>query len=244
MKSTIFSASRLAFVALVTAQFSDLSLAHPTLEKRGPPIVMGLARTYGAIAATTLTSAGATLITGDCGTCPGTTITGFPPGTCTGIKSAGGTAACNAEAACLSAYNNARAVTPTIALSVPDLGGLTLGPGAYTFPTSAVTLTGTLTLNGELNPFGQFIFLIATTFGAMGASQVKLINGAQAGNVYFIVGSSATVGVAAALQGNILAYTSIAVNSEASNQGTFCALNGAVTLIDDALTAQPIALLS
>ncbi|KFZ19285.1 hypothetical protein V501_00724 [Pseudogymnoascus sp. VKM F-4519 (FW-2642)] len=95
---------------------------------------MGLAETYGAIAATTLTSTGSTLITGDCGTCPGTSITGFPPSKCTGITSAGRTAACNAEAACLSAYNNAQAVTPTIALSVPDLGGLTLGPGAYTFP--------------------------------------------------------------------------------------------------------------
>lgn len=240
MKSTIFSASRLAFVALVTAQFSDLSLAHPTVEKRGLPIVMGLAETYGAIAATTLTSTGDTLITGDCGTCPGTSITGFPPGECTGITSSGGTAACNAEAACLSAYNNARDVTPTIALPASDLGGLTLDPGAYTFPTSAVTLTGMLKLDGALNPLGQFIFLITTTFDAMVASQVELINGAQAGNVYFIVGSSATVGAAAALQGNILAYTSIAAGSGASNQGTFCALNGAVTLIDDALIAQPI----
>ncbi|KND89221.1 hypothetical protein TOPH_06090 [Tolypocladium ophioglossoides CBS 100239] len=237
MKFTIFSASRLALVALVTAQFSDLSLAHPTVEKRGPPIVMGLAKTYGAIAATTLTSTGATLITGDCGACPGTAITGFPP--CTGVTVARGTAACDAEAACLSAYTNAQAMTPTIALSVPDLGGLTLVPGAYTFPTSAVTLTGILTLNGASNANGQFIFLITTTFGAMGASQVKLINGAQAGNVYFIVGSSATVGAAAALQGNILAYTSISVSSEASNKGTFCALNGGVTLIDNALTAQP-----
>ncbi|KND93232.1 hypothetical protein TOPH_02479 [Tolypocladium ophioglossoides CBS 100239] len=239
MKFTIFSASRLALVALVTAQFSDLSLAHPTVEKRGSPIVMGLAGTYGAIAATTLSNTGATLITGDCGTCPGSAITGFPPGGCTGIASAGGTAACNAEAACLSAYTNARAVTPTIALSVADLGGLTLGPGAYTFPTSAVTLTGILTLNGTSSANGQFIFLITTTFGAMAASQVQLINGAQACNIYFIVGSSATVGAAAALQGNILAYTSISASSGASNMGTFCALNGAVTLITDALTAQP-----
>ncbi|RYP27081.1 hypothetical protein DL767_007816 [Monosporascus sp. MG133] len=238
MTFTIFSASRLALFAFVAGHFCNLSFAHPSFEKRGAPIVMGLAETYGAIAATTLTSTGATLITGDCGTCPGTAITGFPPGECTGITSAGGTAACNAEAACLSAYNNARGVTPTIPLPGSDLNGLTLGPGVYTFPTSAVTLTGRLTLNGALNANGQFIFLITTTFDAMAASQIELINGAQACNVYFIVGSSAAVGAAAALKGNILAYTSISVNSGASNEGTLCALNGAVTLIDNALTAQ------
>lgn len=239
MKFTMPSTSKVSLVALIITQFSGLIVAHPSVVKRGPPIVMGLAKTYGAISATTLTSTGATVITGDCGTCPGTGITGFPPGKCTGVTSAGGTAACNAESACLSAYTNARASTPTIALAASDLGGLTLGPGTYTFPTSAVTLTGVLTLNGASNANGQFIFLITTTFGAMGASQVKLINGAQACNVYFVVGSSATVGAAAALQGNILAYTSVSVSNGASNKGTFCALNGAVTLINNALTAQP-----
>ena len=68
-------------------------------------------------------------------------------------------------------------------------------------------------------------------------SGVKLINGAQLGNVYFQVGSSATIAGATTLMGNLLAYTSVAVASAASNNGTICALNGAVTLIDDALTA-------
>jgi hypothetical protein len=115
---------------------------------------------------------------------------------------------------------------------------LTLDPGTYTFPTSGVTLTGSLTLNGTLSTTGQFIFQITTTFGAQAASEVLLINGAQACNVYFVVGSSATIGGAAALKGNILAYTSIAASEAASNAGTWCALNGAVTLIDNALTAQ------
>ncbi|OAA75722.1 FG-GAP repeat protein [Akanthomyces lecanii RCEF 1005] len=239
MKFTIFSASRLILVALGIAQFNTLGHAHPSVTKRGAPIVMGLAESFGIIAGTTLTSTGATLVTGDCGTCPGTSIAGFPPGSCTGTTSAGGIAACDAVAACQSAFTNARAVTPTSALPAADLGGLTLAPGAYTFPTSAATLTGTLTLDGSSNAAGQFIFLIETTFGAMAASRVELINGAQACNVFFIVGSSASVGAAAALQGNILAYTSIAVRDGASNQGAFCALHGAVTLINDALTAQP-----
>ncbi|EGX95743.1 FG-GAP repeat protein [Cordyceps militaris CM01] len=190
----VANGTALMFPLALAAFVAVLSLAHSTVEKRGAPIVMGDAGTYGVIAATTLTSTGNTKITGNCGTSPGTSVTGFPPGTCTSL-SAGGTSAKNAEAACLTAYTNARAYTnavpPPYALAASDLGGQALGPGAYTFPTSAVKLTGTLTLDGTSNPSGQFIFLITATFDAMASSQVNLIN-AQACNVYFIVGSSAT----------------------------------------------------
>lgn len=224
----------LSVLALITSV-----LGHPSIENRAAPIVMGLAAPYGAVAASTLTSTGATVITGSCGTCPGTAITGFPPGQCTVSTSAGGTAGCAAQADCLNAYNLALAAGPSTAVVSADLGGLTLNPGVYTFPTNGVTLTGILTLNGTLSANGQFIFHINTTFGAAAASQVKLINGAQACNVYFVVGSSATVGAAAILEGNILAYTSIAAQNAASNAGTWCAINGAVTLINNALIAQP-----
>jgi len=188
----------------------------------------------------TLTNVGNTRITGSCGTSPGTEITGFPPGVCTKTNSAGGIAADNAEAACLNAYNNAAAKVPTAALRASDLGrGLTLPPGVYTFPTSAATLTGTLTLDGASNRRGQWIFQITTTFTASAASQIRTINGAQACNVYFIVGSSANIQAGAKLVGNILAYTSISA-SDASNNGSWCALNGAVTLINNALTAQSV----
>ncbi|KAH6669824.1 hypothetical protein B0J14DRAFT_597255 [Halenospora varia] len=237
----MFSKSTLALLFLATTQFNNKCHAFPfeerSLERRSAPVVMGLAKSFGAIAATTLTSTGNTLITGDCGTSPGTSITGFLPGVCTGTTSAGGTAAFNAEGDCLTAYNAARASTPTTLLPVSDLGGLTLNPGVYTFPTSAVTLTGALTLNGTLSSKGQFIFLINTTFGSAANSQVLVINGAQACNVYFIVGTSASIGGASALKGNILAYTAIAASEAASNQGTWCALNAAVTLIDNSLTA-------
>jgi hypothetical protein len=238
MKYNMLSTGSLALFVLITAQHAN-GLAHPPLEKRSLPVVMGLAKTFGAIAATTLTSTGDTVITGDCGTCPGTAITGFPPGVCTGTTSAGGTAACNAEAACLTAYNNAKSATPATALPSSNLGGVTLPPGIYTFPTSGVTLSTTFTANGTANPHGQWIFQISTTFATSVGSKVVLINGAQACNIYFQVGSSATIAAGSALQGNILAYTSIAVGKGSSNKGTLCALNGAVTLIDDALTAKP-----
>lgn len=181
-------------------------------------------------------------ITGNCGTCPGTSITGFKPsgaGTCTGSIDAGNTAACKAEAACLTAYNDAAALVPTTTLPT-DLAGKILPPGVYDFTTVNAVLSGLLTLNGTSNTKGQFIFQISTTFKTTTSlAKVTLIGGAQACNVYFIVGSSATIYTGSQMQGNILAYTSIAVNSGASNKGTWCALNGAVTLIDDALTAQP-----
>lgn len=240
MKCTILGNGRLALFALAITQFSPI-VAHPSIEKRGIPVAMGAAKTYGAIAAMTLTSTGNTLITGDCGTCPGTSISGFPPGVCTGTQSAGGTAACAAEAACLSAYNSARALAPSAtALPSSDLAGLALAPGVYKFPTSAVTNSATLTLNGATNTKGQFIFLIDTTFTTAASSKVVLTNGAQACNVYFIVGSSATIGGATAMKGNILAYTSVGLTNAASNSGTLCALNGAITLINNALTAQAV----
>jgi hypothetical protein len=117
---------------------------------------------------------------------------------------------------------------------------LTLGPGVYDFSTSSAVLSTTLTLNGTGDTSSQFIFQIDTTFETSATtSEVVLIDGAQASNVYFIVGSSATLAAGTQLQGNVLAYTSISVDSAVSVNGTLGALNGAVTLIDDAILAEP-----
>jgi hypothetical protein len=134
--------------------------------------------------------------------------------------------------------SSARSLSPTTALPSSNLGGITLTYGVYTFPTSAVTLTGTLTLDAGGNTKRQFIFLITTTFTAGAAAKVVLINGAQACNVYFIVGTSASIGAGAMMQGNILAHTAISAANAASNSGTWCALNAAVTLINNNLVAQ------
>ncbi len=180
---------------------------------------------------------------GDLGTCPGTAIEGFGlgEGVYTGSANRGNTAACDAEAACLTAYTDAAALVTTSTLVSTDLGGITLGPGVYAFPTLNAALSTTLTLDGSSDPAGQFVFQIQTTFStSAGTSNIELIGGAQACNVFFLIGSSATISAASNLQGNFLAYTSIAVQAAASNNGTFCALNGAVTLIDNALTAEHI----
>jgi len=239
----------LTLLALIAAQYSSVCLAYPSfgisvrnspVEKRAAqkaaPIVLGSANTFGAVAATTLTSTGQTVITGDAGLYPGTSITGFPPGIITGKKDIDSCAS-RAEAACLTAYNNAEGLTPTKALTSSELGGLTLPPGVYTFPAASAAITGALTLDGTSNSKGQWIFQIASTLTTAASSSVVLTHGAQACNVYFIVGSSATIGASTKLNGNVLAYTSISAGAAASNTGTLCALNGAVTLIDNALTS-------
>lgn len=108
----------------------------------------------------------------------------------------------------------------------------------YTFPTIAANLSGSVTLNAGGDNKKQFIFKITTTFTVAAAAKVLLTNSAQPCNVYFVVGTSASVGAAAELQGNLIASQAIAASNAASNKGTWCALNAAVTLINNALTAQ------
>lgn len=158
----------------------------------------------------------------------------------TGSTTAGGQASQNAEASCLTAYNDAVALVPTSALVSSDLGGVTLSPGVYTFPTLFATLSTKLTLDGTGNPNGQFIFQISTTFKSAAGSQVLLVGGAQACNVYFVLGTEASIGAESQMQGNVLAGTLIAASAGASSVGTWCSMNAAVTLINNALTAQTV----
>lgn len=174
-------------------------------------------------------------ITGACGVCPGSAVTGFPPGICSGPTSLNTAPACAAGAACLSTFNTATALVATKALASANLAGQSLAPGVYTFPSSGVTNTGTLTLNGATNPSGQWIFKITTTLTTSALSQVTLINGALAANVFFIVGSSATLGATSSLEGNLIAHTSISFGGAAKVTGSVCAITGAVTLSDNAI---------
>ena len=109
----------------------------------------------------------------------------FPPDVCIGTTSAGGIASLSAEAACLSVYNNAEGLMVTQALLSVRLGEMTLGPGVYSFPASAATLSSALTLDGSTDALREIIFQIATSFGTVVGSEVALVNGRQAGNVYF-----------------------------------------------------------
>jgi hypothetical protein len=124
------------------------------------------------------------------------------------------------------AYNNAAGATTTSTLTGTDLGGLTLVPGAYKFASSA-GLTGTLTLDGGGSTTGLWIFQIGSTLTTASSSRVSLINGAQPCDVFWQVGSSATIGTATTFVGNILANTSITMTTGATLNGR--ALAGAIT---------------
>ena len=199
------------------------------------PVNLGTAGTFAVLAGTTVTNTGLSNITGDLGVSPGTAVTGFPPGTITGTQHDGDAAALLAHSAVIAAYTDAAARTPATSVS-GDLGGQTLTPGVYN-SASSLGLTGTLTLDAQGDPSAVFIFQMGSTLITAAASQVVLTGGAQAANVFWQVGSSATLGTNSVLAGSILALTSITATTGAAINGRALAINGAVTLDTNTITA-------
>lgn len=201
----------------------------------GPPVALcPFIGKFAVLAGTTVTNTGSTVVTGDVGVSPGTAVTGFPPGIATGaIHSADGAAA-QAQAALTTGYIDAagRSGATTVA---GDLSGQTLVAGVYK-STSSLGLTGDLTLDAQGNPDAIFIFQISSTLITGSGSHVKLTNAAKACNVFWQVGSSATLGTNSVFKGSILALTSIAVTTGAQMEGRALARNGAVTLDTNTIT--------
>jgi len=191
---------------------------------------LGTAGSYAVLAGSTVTNTGSSVLTGNLGVWPGTAVTGFPPGLVVGgTIHAGDAAAAQAQRDLTTAYNQAMGLTPTSILT-GNLGGLVLTPGVYRFASSA-QLTGTLTLNNLGNPNALFVFQIGSTLTTASNSSVIFSNSLTDSNVYWQVGSSATLGTTTAFQGNILALTSITLNTGATiGCGSALARNGAVTL--------------
>ena len=192
---------------------------------------LGAASSFGVLAATTVTNTGNSVVNGSVGVSPGTAVTGFGPGVVnngailTGINPI----AVQAQLDAAVAYANLATQICDMDLTGQDMGGKTLGPGVYCF-SSSVGLTGILTLDGQNNPNAAWVFKIGSTITTASASQVVLINGASACNVFFQVGSSATLGTGTQFKGNILALTSITATTGVNLMGRAIALNGAVTL--------------
>ena len=194
------------------------------------PVTLGAVSTFTVLGATTVTNTGPSVIYGDVGLSPGSAVTGFPPGQVTG----GGaihiddTAAVNAQSALTAAYNDAAGRTLPITVS-GDIGGQTLTPGLYK-STSSLGITGVLTLDGQGNVNSVFIFQIGSALTTATNSQVKLQGGAQAANIFWQVGSSATLGTYSIFNGTILAQVSISLATGAALNGRALARTGAVTL--------------
>jgi hypothetical protein len=192
------------------------------------PVGLGGARTFAVLAGSGITNTGPTTITGNVGTFPNTAITGAGSITVTGTNHDGDTVTQLAKTSLVTAYNTAAAEGPTTAIAA-DLAGRTLKAGIY-HSASSIGLSGTLTLDGASDPNSLFVFQAGSTLITSSGSNVRFINGANPCNVYWQVGSSATLGTNSNFGGTILALTSISLKTGATVDGRVLARNGAVTM--------------
>ncbi|MEU8022126.1 ice-binding family protein [Micromonospora harpali] len=202
------------------------------------PVNLGTAANFSVLAGSTVTNTGPSFLAQSLGVHPGNTAPGFPPGVVAGEIHLGDAVALQAKNDLTTAYNDAAGRTPFTILPA-ELGGTTLTPGVYRI--GAAQLTGTLTLNTQGDPAAVFIFQIESTLITASDSSVVFINGASPCNVYWQVGSSATLGTGTQFVGNILAQASITMNTGATLQGRALAQTGAVTLDTNTIT-QPVCL--
>ncbi len=231
--SVVLLAALTAIAALFAGCVEDgagqtLTPARTTFAASAPPL--GTEQSFAVLAGSTVTNTGTSVITGNLGVSPGSAVTGFPPGIVTGgTIHAADAVALQAQSDTTTAYNSLASQACDIDLTGQDLGGMTLVSGVYCFSSSA-QLTGTLTLNAEGNANAVWVFKTGSTLTTASNASVLLTNGGQQCNVFWQVGSSATLGTATSFVGNILALTSITVNTGANLSGRALARNGAVTL--------------
>ncbi len=209
-----------------------------------PPL--GAAQSFAVLGGTAITATGPAVISGNVGVSPGSAVTGFPPAVVqngqiyTGVGSLAGPAKTSAR----DAYNNLKGqacpssnnLTGKILGQTP--GFLSLSPGVYCFDTSA-QLNATLTLNDGGDANAIFIFQIGTTLTTASSSQVQMSGGGRGNNVYWQVGTSATIGTSTIFRGHIIADTSITLTTSASTTGRVFALDGAATIDSTAVNALP-----
>jgi hypothetical protein len=222
-------------VAMVMVIMSGVAGVSPaSAQSAQAPVGLGTAGSFAVLAGSTVTNTGPSVISGDVGVSPGSAITGFPPGiVVNGVFHAADAVAAQAQADLTTAYNDAAGRSPVTAVG-PELGGLTLAPGVYGGGT--LELTGTLTLDAEGDPEAVFIFQAASTLITASSSSVDLINGADPCNVFWQVGSSATLGTDSDFVGTVMALTSITAETGATVEGRLLARNGAVTLDTNRIT--------
>ncbi|KAM0263375.1 hypothetical protein ACHAQJ_001231 [Trichoderma viride] len=195
------------------------------------------AYSFAVLAGTTITNTGYSLISGNIGVSPGTSITGFPPGTVTnGVIHAADAVALQAQNDLTNAYNAAARLPPNTNLTGQDLGGKTLVAGVYSFSTNA-QLTGLVVLDGKGNSSSVWVFQIGSNLTTAAFASVLLVNSGSPCNVFWLVGTSASVAANNTFVGNILALASITTGAESTFNGGLYALHAAVTLAENYVPA-------
>lgn len=201
--------------------------------------VLGSAQTFAVLASSTTTNTGSTTIAGDIGVSAGTSMTGMNLVALTGNAHGGDAVAATAQTDASTAYSALSKLSPGVDLSGSDLGTVgTLSPGVYRFASSA-ELTGTLNLDFASAPDQAFVFEIGSTLTTASSSRVNALNGGPGSDIYWLVGSSATLGTGTVFAGNVLATASITLTTGADIIcGRAIALGGAVTLDTNTISNQ------
>jgi hypothetical protein len=202
-------------------------------------VSLGAASDMAILAGSAVTNTGGTVITGDLGLCPGTSVGGFPPGILNGVLRINDNIAIQSKLDITAAYNDAAGRTSTDMVTLSgNIGGLTLTPGLYKSTSSLAISSGDLTFDAQGNANAVFIIQIASTLTTTSGRRVILSGGAQAKNIFWQVGSSATFGTTSVFKGIVIAMQSISFNTGAKLDGQALARNGAVTMSGNTIVIQ------
>ncbi|HWY28125.1 MAG TPA: ice-binding family protein [Candidatus Sulfotelmatobacter sp.] len=241
MKRTGVIAIVLIAIAVIAGVLVYYVAFRPGTGTCGNSVNLNTAGNFAVLASSAVTSTGATTVTGDLGVSPGTAISGFTgvqsggPGTLSGTAHSADSAAATAQTDATNAYNAANALTGGTAKN-GDIGGQTLTCGLYTATSSISVGTADVTLDAQGNGNNVFIFQISSTLTTSPGRSIILTGGAQAKNIFWIVGSSATIDTTSKFQGTIIAYASVTINQGATMTGRALARTGAVTMNADTIT--------
>jgi parallel beta-helix repeat protein len=240
-----------SLVAVVPARPAQANVSRPSTEideggNFGPAqliVPLGSAAAFAVLAGSTVTNVVSvgTIVNGDLGVSPGTAVVGFPPGSVNGNTYTGvGSAAGQAKLDLTTAYNDAAGRTLAPVTVAGNIGGQTLYPGLYKSTSSLAISSGELTLDAQGNADAVWIFQIASTLTTTAGRKVILSGGANAANIFWQVGTSATLGTTSVFYGNILADQSITITTGATLNGRALARVGAVTLDSNIVTIPPM----
>ena len=247
----------LGVTALALGMAVPLTIADSASAATPTPVLLGTSSTYAVLAGSGITNTGITTIVGDVGSSPTASETGFAPcpaadcvaltGTNHTDPDPNDTATQNAKVDLTTAYKAAAGQTPTVLAT--ELAGRTLTAGVYNSASGTFGMSGTLVLDGQNDPGSVFIFQTASTLITGSAANVSLINGAQACNVFWQVGSAATLGAGSTLQGTVMAHDNISLGAGVTVYGRVLGGEqasgaGAVTLINDTITSPSTCLAS
>jgi len=194
---------------------------------------LGTAASFSVLGGSTVTNTGPTTMFGDLGLSPGSSVTGAPH--VLGATHVDDAVAIGAKSSLTTAYNDA-AGRPSNGSAGTDLAGQVFLPGVRSASSSLLLSSGSVTLDAQGNPNAVFIFQIGSTLITAANTSVQLINGAQACNVFWQVGSSATLGTSTRFVGTIMALATITANTAATIHGRLLASTGAVNLDTNTIT--------